>query len=581
MKSNAIAGFLTMLLVVMYPLVNGIQTVSFKDMARFIPDSALVYFEQHDGAKVVSEFARSPLGKKFASINLMQTGKKIGLTDSIISTLTEMRAFSAEARDSKLLQEVLGKKFALAFLPPVDKHQPTDFPEYIKSNIVFVAKPKHSAETLQFFAEGYARYVQTYSVSSAQYGNHHIQRLKIHEDTLSIVIIDGMFVMSSNEKQLRRCIDTYDGELPALAKKVDFIKIRKKLTMPDRFLYLPVEDMRQFVTEQTADLNFTGKDLLQKELATTVGFDNFGYGSWNKKKKMIDKVLVQYKSNEVNDVVKNYIDAIPIRSSMLSLTTENPMAFYWSNTIEFKHFFGYFEKSRKEDPQVEKFWSAVQNITGKNTNEIADLLGDEASLILEPGPKDTFFSFPLGMFFVQVKNVPEMKTFLKKITDAYHIPVSEETYGPVRYLYWTSSPQDGLQPLYGFWGDLLFFGNSSSLLRTIIQRRIDNISLLDNAGIKTVDPGLSEKNNSVTYMNNVELITVLQKSLNLIATTLVIEDRETASKVRAVIDEIIDPLLDGATMYGKSCTRSYFTPDMVIIDSITTKNTSPVKQRTN
>lgn len=581
MKGNAIAGFLAMLLIVIYPLVNGIQTVSFKDMARFIPDSALVYFEQQDGAKVVREFARSPLGEKIASINLTQTGKKIGLTDSIISALTKIRAFSAEARNSKLLQEVLGKQFALAFLPPVDKQQPADFTDYIKNNIVFVAKPKYSAETLQFFAEGYARYVQTYSVSSAQYGKHHIQRLQTHEDILSIVIIDGMFVMSSNEKQLRRCIDTYDGEVPALAKKADFIKIRKKVTLPDRFLYLPVEDMRQFIAGQTAGLTFTGKDLLQKELATTVGFDNFGYGSWNKKKKMMYKVLVQYKINEVNDVVKNYIDAIPVRSPMLSLTTENPMAFYWSNTIEFKHFFGYFEKSRKEDPQVEKFWSAVQDITGKNTNEIATLLGDEASLILEAGPRDTFFSFPLGLFFVQVRNVPAMKICLKKITDAYHIPVSEETYGPVRYLYWTSSPQDGLQPLYGFWGDLLFFGNSSSLLHTIIQRKIDDISLLDNAGIKAVDPGLSEKNNSVTYMDNVELITFLQKGLNLVAMTLVIEDRETASKVRVVIDEIITPLLDGAKMYGKSCTRSYFTPDMVIIDSITTKNLGPVRQRTN
>ena len=581
MKSNAIAGFLAMLLIVIYPLVNGIQTVSFKDMARFIPDNALVYFEQRDGAKVVREFTRSSLGKKFASIDLMQTGKKIGLTDSIISTLTEMRAFSAEARDSKLLQEVLGKKFALAFLPPIDQQQSTDFTDYIKNNIVFVAKPKHSAETLQFFTEGYARYVETYSVSSAQYGKHHIQRLQIHEDILSIVIIDGMFVMSSNEKQLRRCIDTYDGELPALARKIAFIKIRKKFTTPDRFFYLPIEDMRKFIVGQTADLTFTGKELLQKELATTIGFDNFGYGSWNKKKKMIDKVLVQYKINEVNDVVKNYIDAIPVRSSMLSLTTENPMVFYWSNTIEFKHFFDYFEKSRKEDPQIEQFWSAVQDITGKNTREIATLLGDEASLILEPGPKDTFFSFPLGIFFVQVKNIPEMKIFLEKITDAYHIPVSEETYGPVRYRYWTSSPQDGLQPLYGFWGDLLFFGNSSNLLRMIVQRRIGDMSLLDNADIKDVDPGLSEKNNSVTYMNNVELITVLQKGLNLVAMTLVIEDRETASKVRAVIDEVVNPLLDGARMYGKSCTRSYFTPDMVIIDSITTKSTGPVRQRMN
>ncbi len=570
-----------MLLVVLYPLVNGIQTESFRDMARFIPDTALLYFEQRDGAKVVKEFMRSPLGKKISSINFLQTGKEIGLPDPVLAALKDLYSFSGEAKKNKLLHEVLGKKFALALLPIVDEQQSADITDYIKNNVVFVAKPKHSAEALQFFTESYGRYVQTYSVSSVQYGKHSIQRLQIHDDILSIVIIDGIFVMSPNEKQLRRCIDTYDGEASALAEKADFIRIRTKFTTPERFFYMPIEEVRTSIVKQTADMTFTGKELLLKELATTVGFTNLGYGSWNRKKRAIEKVLVQYKSDEVNSVVKNYINALPTRSSMLSLTTKNPMAFYWSNTIEFKHLLAYFAKSAQADVQLDTFWSTVQNITGKNASEIAALLGEEASLVLEPGPKDTFFSFPLGMFFVQVKNVPEMKIILEKITNAYHIQISEARHGPVRFLYWTPSPQDGLQPLYGFWDDLLFFGNSSELLRMIVQRKIDDMSLLDNDGVKKIDPGLSEKNNSVTYMNNVELITVLQKALNLIAITLAIEDQQTAFKVRAVIDGIITPLLDGARMYGKSCTRSYFTPDMVIIDSITTRTIGPLRQRMN
>ena len=257
------------------------------------------------------------------------------------------------------------------------------------------------------------------------------------------------------------------------------------------------------------------------------------------------------------------------------------MLFYWSNTIEFKHLFTLVEQGRKEDVQLEKFWSTVQGITGKSTSEIAALLGDEASLILESGPKDTFFSFPLGIFFIEVNHFNELQSVLQKVIDALHIPVTEAKYGPVRYVYWTPSPQDGLQPLYGFWHNLLFFGNSSSLLETIVQRKNDKMSLLDNPAVRAIDPGLLEKNNSMTYMDNVEIINVLQKGLNLVAMTLAIEDRETAVKVRTVIDEIINPLLDGVKMYGKSCTRSYFTPEMVVIDSITTKIAGPGRAKTN
>ena len=76
-------------------------------------------------------------------------------------------------------------------------------------------------------------------------------------------------------------------------------------------------------------------------------------------------------------------------------------------------------------------------------------------------------------------------------------------------------------------------------------------------------------------MNNVELIKVLQKLLNLVGMTVAIENRETAFKVRAIIDEIINPLLDGAGMYDKSSTRSYFTHKMVVVDSVTNKTISP------
>jgi hypothetical protein len=405
--------------------------------------------------------------------------------------------------------------------------------------------------------------------------------MKIKDQTFSLVIIEGFFVMSINEKQLRRCIDTFDHELPALAENDNFAEIRKSFVMPDRFFYLPVNDARKFVTERVADMTFTGKELLLKELATTVGFANFGYGSWNKKKSVIDKVLVQYESDEVNSVVKTHIDAIPSRCSMLSLTTENPMAFYWSNTIMINHFLRYIEKTREAEPQLEKFWSNVESITGKNTEEIFSLLGDEVSLVLEPGPEDKFFSFPLGIFFVRVKNVPELQTIFEKLIDEYDIQVSVRSYGPIHYSFWTPSPQDGLQPLYGFWDDLIFFGNSSRFLKMIADRKSGDFSLLDNVDVKSLDPGFTKQNNSITYLNNVELIKVLQKWLGLVGMTLAIENRETAYKIHTVLEEIINPLLDGASMYERSCTRSYFTPEMVIIDSITYKATGLTKERIN
>jgi hypothetical protein len=577
MNSNPITVFLTMLLAVVYPLVSGMPTDGFRDMARFVPDDALIYFEQRHASKALREFNKSPLGQKISSIKFLETGRKIGLTDSVLHTLEDMLSLYTSANDNKMLHEIFGKRFAATLLPPIENTQSANLLNFIKDNTVFIAKPRQSSGWPQFLDKTYTRYVEKYFVSSMQYGNHHIKRMQINGQIISVVHIEGFLVSSYNERQLRRCIDTFDGESPALAIKTEFVRIRKQFDTPDSFIYLPIDDVRVYIAKSAAHLTFPGKSLLLKELATTVGFTNFGYGSWTRKKSVIDKVLVQYDSQQVNEVVKNHIDAKPSRCSMLSITSENPMFFYWSNNIKIKHFLQYFEKSRKDAQRAENFWSTVEKITGKNAQEIFLLLGEEMSLILEPGPMDEFFPLPLGMFFLQVNNVSEIRSILEKIIAAYDIPISVKSYGPIDYVYWTPSPQNGLQPLYGFWDDFIFFGNSSSLLQMIVNKNLKNVTLLDNRNIKSIDPGFAEKNNSVSYLNNVELITLLQKGLDLLAMSLIIEDSEAAVKVRAAIDGVVNPLLDGAKMYGKSCTRSYFTPEMVVIDSVTTKTAVPMK----
>ena len=67
-------------------------------------------------------------------------------------------------------------------------------------------------------------------------------------------------------------------------------------------------------------------------------------------------------------------------------------------------------------------------------------------------------------------------------------------------MYWSLSPEDGLRPLYGFWDDLFFFGNSSVLLKKVVDTRLQGSTLLDNELVDELDPGLREANNSVLFI---------------------------------------------------------------------------------
>lgn len=561
-----------MLLMVVYLLVNDIQVEVSPNMARFIPKNALVYFEQQNASRTLTEFLQSPLGKKIKTLRLMETGKKIGLSDSMLHSLQDTLQVYASLKNNALFHKIFGKSFALAILAPEDTSQLTDIKSYLRDNTVAVAWTKGQPGSLVFEDESAVTFEGVDCISNTQYGNHQILRFQVEGQLVSVVSIEGFLVIGLNEKKLRQCIDSFDKDIPSLATKKSFNNMKRHFVNTSRFLYLPVVDLKALADKTLARTDFFLKKLMQEELARATGFSDFGYGSWNKQKSVKDKVLVLYSKEKLNNVVLNHVKVIPRRCSMLALSTENPMAFYWSNTIRLQNFLHLFSKSQEEQFPLKKFWSNVLRVTGKSSDEIFSLFGDEVSMVFEPGLQDTFFSFPRGILFLKIKKPSELRTILERLIDNYDVQLYMQSYGPIRYSYWTKSPQDGLQPLYGFWGDFVFIANSASILEMVVDRRVSKLTLLDTKMLKAFDPGFTEKNNSLIYLNNVEIVNVFKKVLDLIAMALAVENQVAAEKARTIFDEVIVPLLQGVTMYDRVVSRSYFSEEMVIIESVTRKN---------
>jgi hypothetical protein len=153
------------------------------------------------------------------------------------------------------------------------------------------------------------------------------------------------------------------------------------------------------------------------------------------------------------------------------------------------------------------------------------------------------------------------------VVRAYGVPMKKVEYGSSQYWYWTRSPQDGLQLLYGFWDDLFYVGNSTTLIKRIIDEKSKGTLLSKAPIIKKAGIDIGAENNSITYSNNNKLIDLARDIFNLLDIFIVLEDQHRALQVRTVIQEVILPILDGLGPYDSRVTRSYFKPDMVVLES--------------
>lgn len=570
MKVTAFQIFATILLIFAYLVTMRIQPEAQEDdMAGVIPHSILLYFEQKDGADALKRFSASRLGERLLSIDFLAVAQEIGVQDDSIGLMKRILDTCRTAQDDPVFEKIVGRRIALALMLPVESQPTTNLMEFLRHNAVMVAKPENLRQWVDTGENPSEKAGGFPVLSTSQYGTHRIFRVLLGEQSYSLVILKGLAVMSQNEKHVRHCIDTVDGELPALTTDLDFQEIRKEFAKPESFIYLPMKTMRHFVSTKGKSFDFPAKDLLMKGLQSTSGFNGFGYVAWRKKERVDKKILIRFERQEMNSFAAHYVETPPVASPMLSLATRNPMLYYWSNTLNFGSVSMYLEDAAQHDPRLAEFLARLQKTTGKDASSTFALLGREASMIVEEGPQDTLFPFPLAIFFIRIEKMAEFRNVIDNLLQSYELPFKEEEYRSAWFRHWSKGPQDGLLPLYGFWQNYFFFGNSTPLLRRVIDTQGSRNSLADVPSVRKIDPGLSARNNSVSYLNNVQLISMVEDFLEVLGTFIAIEDRETAMKIRIVLKKIVNPLLDGAAMYKASATRSHIAGNLLTIDSVT------------
>jgi hypothetical protein len=570
MKTNTLVSFLTILLVIVYFLVWQIKPFEYADPSDLVPGTALLYVEQGNVEEFLYDLENSKLGKALQSIDFLRIGKEIELNSEELALLGEINDVIKDNWHNEIVRELLGKNAALALLQPVRTSVYPHLLDFIKANTVLITQPRHKAEFLQILVDRYAAFDEKISISTHQYGMHHIKRISIDNEILSAVVIDGLYLVSFEEQQLRQCIDTFDGDLPSLPKNGVYSSLRNLYAHPDQFLFLSLKNSRELIASGLIAQEYPGKNVAEKEFAATSGFAGFSYGAWKTQSLIEDKIIVLHDDKTVNNFVDKQLKTPPAICDTLQFSPQDPLVFYWSNAIDIRSLYQYYNETVPQtDNKLTELSKTLKDQSGETLDQLLAFLGKEFSYIITKSQDGNFLSIPYGIMLFKIENREKLETVLEKLASSYDFPLRKEEHGSALLYSWTKSPQDGLEPLYGFLDNYLFLGNSRSLAKQVVDSRYNGLNLRNDPGFLKIDKGLSEANNYISYTNNVELINIFKSLLTLASTVIAIEDKAAARKISILTKDVVTPLLDGLSMFNRTTTRSYFTDHSVVIDSMT------------
>ena len=530
-----------------YLLVLRLPQERFPEIAEYVPGEALVFAEISDPLAVARSLVESPLGRKLLALPADRPFTSLGeLGAGMPIILTTLRAID-DAIVEPAISEIGLSHLALALLHPLEDCPPSQgIEDRLKENLVFWGRVRGGRSFNDILLGGRHRSSLWQELSSSQYGRHHIRRIGIGEQVISLVELGNTLAFSLNERHLRRCIDVYDQERPSLAITSSklMLTVNGHQLQPGKRLIIKTGPLAEaFLSEGIRPSFLMAFAAITYRQDRSDGFD--------RQHLLLTKDPERAISFFAFDPTSAWIRSMP------KLLSQNQvMLWLRANSLPLLALL----RARPRDLETSPLGDA-EDIIDALRRELEgglDLLNQEIFFFADTNPEESPLVIPLMLASATINRPEKLLRRLEEITTLYHIPLSLVEQGALRYWYWSQGPMDGLVPLYGIFGSTFFLGNS----RTLVERMFGD-------GGQLVSPGggdsgslftrpLFQNSNLLLTADHLQVFSAISKGVQVLVTLTALEDRQLALHYGELFATLLGPLLESWQEPRRSLSRIRF-----------------------
>ena len=531
----------------------------------FFNQDVLALVTQYDLAERIDSFRLSRLGKAIENIDYIQIAKDTEFDFIDLGTIIYVEQELKKLISDPLLAELFGKELTIALFPFAD-HKASTIRQQLLENIIILSRPIHSARLLDISSN----LVPTLRNStSSSYGKYIIKRISMnHQQVIAASRVNDLLLFSYNERLLRSCLDTYDDKEAQITNKKWYQEFQNDFKHASLSGYVNLQKLVANTTELVNQTNHPLKDFILTELIRLQGFETIFFGFWQQKDRIFDKTLITFDKEKIREEFKELTKIEPGYTDSYHYISADTIWYYWTNGIQpssmYKHF-------RQEHDSAEGgLFSELSTVIALEPEEFLSLFDNDFTLAVKNIADYQFVPAPRLMLAVKLHDIAATKAAIDTLLDYYDIPVRTQTVKNVELTSLGGIISDGeIVPSFAIFKDYLIVASNIEQIKEFIAGPEMIPSLRSSKYFNDINTGLTQRNNSIGYLQFAEISSMLKELINWGGTIIGIQDREAARKTKVVIDQLINPLLDGFAMYSQIGTRRYTENNIIYIESTT------------
>lgn len=533
----------------------------------FISADAPIFLTQYDLKKRVDEFKDSVLGRNVATLNYERIGIELGLSDAEITEWGGLFEEVVDGYQNPIVQTLIGSEFSLA-LWPFKLHGSHNIEEQLLNHLLLISRPSKDARLLDFAAWTTMGSEKT---SSLAYGNHKIIRLSLENDQrLSVVRVKDLVLMSLNEQVLRGSLDLYDNMAGGLNDNNEYHSNISRFEGASFLGYVDFPEL--FSSLNQAAQTLTGDNDYSLIDRDRLRFYRSGlFGAWREDNGIVDKAVISINPEFVDQRTKALLSRELRTPSDYKKLSRDTIIYHWTNQFDAAVLLDYLDESSQQPGAEERglLIDQIKEVTGLTIEQIIDLFGNDLTLAVRALDSSQLVPLPRFLLSVQSHDAKRLKQVADALISHFDIPVQRKMMGQTELITWGGVVGIGaVLPSLLFGPESIIISSNRQQIRRFLGSEVTQ-GLVDIDQFEEMKPQIMQPSHAVTYLDFAKTTEMLQEMTSWGGTMLAIKDRELARKSKILIDEMINPILEGLAMYSVIGSRKYIDDSSIVYESRT------------
>jgi Protein of unknown function (DUF3352) len=465
--------------------------------------------------------------------------------------------------DSAWFDILFGQEIALAVQPlslDLNKIEEFDIQELLDATVI-VGRPRQPARVLESLNSMFSTQLD---IQSQAYKQWEINQFTLENDLpVYYALADGLLIAGMSLDLVQRCLDqSLDAASSLLQSKAykahcaDLFKAGETdLILYGDLRYL-MDTAHKIVSTQAE--NKPDMVVLKRQLEEMQGLETINLACYDDGGSLVQsKLVVSFDRSRMSPTLAKAFSVKPGDNPTLQYVPAKVLVYSWQNNLDLNLYWQKFLKSPEIGPEkVEQIKQEFSRNVGVELEQFLAAFGSQVGFLINDVNTNGMFPIPELALQLETFQPETVEQAIGNLVNQFGMPLQKASYNGAEIMFVALPLGADLSPAYVCKDGFCTIAVNKRLLESMLDSP-EKGNLGDQKNFKEVDKGLSKANNQISYMNVEGMIAKSYEVISWAMAWMAATQPDKGEKAQKVVELVVNPLLDGFSMFKAIGSRTY------------------------